>query len=324
MPNPEKSRLKDHPDANLDVSSSVPAASDIPVDSWIDHLMPPWVRPYLRLARWDRPIGIWLLLAPCWWGVAFASAAEIPLDILSYLACGAVVMRGAGCTINDILDRDIDARVVRTAGRPLACGRIGLVGAWIFLMAQLLLGLVIVSRLNDFTILLALAVMPLVFLYPLAKRYTDWPQMVLGLTFNWGVLVGWAAVHGSLSMEPFLLYLAAAFWTLGYDTIYAHQDKADDLRVGVRSAALRLGSASRIAVAVFYALMVGLLILCADRAGLAWPFFAVLLFAIGHLVWQVARVDFADPANCLMIFRSNGVVGLIIFVAFWVASEGAG
>ncbi len=319
MPNPEKSPLKTCLTTDPE---QPPAGSDMAVGGWIDRWIPPWGRPYLQLARWDRPIGIWLLLAPSWWGVAFAATAEIPWDILAYLACGAVVMRGAGCTINDMFDRDIDAQVARTSDRPLACGRIGMLGASAFLIAQLLLGLMILFRFNDFTIFLALAVMPLVILYPLAKRYTDWPQLVLGLTFNWGVLVGWAAVRGSLSVEPLLLYWAAAFWTLGYDTIYAHQDKADDARVGVRSTALRLGSASRIGVGIFYAVMVGLLVLCGYGAGLTWPFFAILLFAVGHLVWQVVRVDFTDPMNCLMIFRSNRVVGLIIFVAFWIADRG--
>ena len=319
MPNPEKSPPKPHHKTHPDQSLVSAAGSDMPVDGWIYRSMPLWMRPYLQLARWDRPIGIWLLLAPCWWGVALAATADMPWDILVFLACGAAVMRGAGCTINDMFDRDIDAQVARTADRPLACGRIGMAGAWIFLTAQLLLGLVILIRFNDFTILLALAVMPLVVLYPLAKRYTHWPQMVLGLTFNWGVLVGWATMRGSLSIEPLLLYGAAAFWTLGYDTIYAHQDKADDARVGVRSTALRLGSASRAAVAVFYALMVGLLVLCGYWAGLAWPFFAILILAAGHLVWQVVRVDFTDPKNCLAIFRSNGMVGFIIFAAFWGA-----
>ena len=209
---------------------------------WIEHL-PGRLRPYAVLARWDRPIGTWLLLWPCWWSVALAPGRPawwlIPL-----FGIGAVAMRGAGCVINDLTDRDLDARVARTRERPLASGRLGVPQALGFLALQLLVGLLVLLPLNGPAVGVALASLPLIVIYPLMKRITWWPQAFLGITFNWGALVGWAAATGGLAAPALLLYAAGFFWTLGYDTIYAHQDKADDALIGVRSTARRLGAAT--------------------------------------------------------------------------------
>ena len=281
--------------------------------SWLDWL-PAWLRPYGVLARWDRPIGSWLLLWPCWWGMALAAPWPDPW-LLALFALGAVSMRGAGCVINDLYDRDLDARVERTRNRPLASGRLSVAQALIFLMLQLLIGLLVLLSFNGFTIGLAFAVMPLVLIYPLMKRITWWPQACLGLTFNWGALVGWSAVTGDLAAPAVALYAAGFFWTLGYDTIYAHQDKIDDALVGIRSSARRLGDATVPWLWVFYGITLALLALAAalNSAGLlAYP--ALVLVAL-HLGWQVRTLDIDDPANCLRRFRSNREAGCLVFLA---------
>ena len=281
--------------------------------SWLDWL-PAWLRPYGVLARWDRPIGSWLLLWPCWWGMALAAPWPDPW-LLALFALGAVSMRGAGCVINDLYDRDLDARVERTRNRPLASGRLSVAQALVFLTLQLLIGLLVLLSFNGFTIGLAFAVMPLVLIYPLMKRITWWPQACLGLTFNWGALVGWSAVTGDLAAPAVALYAAGFFWTLGYDTIYAHQDKIDDALVGIRSSARRLGDATVPWLWVFYGITLALLALAAalNSAGLlAYP--ALVLVAL-HLGWQVRTLDIDDPANCLRRFRSNREAGCLVFLA---------
>ncbi|GAB4194601.1 MAG: 4-hydroxybenzoate octaprenyltransferase [Thalassobaculales bacterium] len=281
------------------------SASDIRSGDWVDRLLPAPARPYARLARLDRPIGTWLLLLPCWWGLALAGAHDPALYLL--FAIGAIAMRGAGCTINDLWDRDIDRLVARTRDRPLASGALGLRQAFAFLAAQLGVGLAVLLLLPPFAWLLGAAVMALVVTYPLAKRVTDWPQAVLGLTFNWGALMGYAAVTGTLSWAAVALYAAGFFWTLGYDTIYAHQDKADDAIVGVRSTALLLGGWTKPAMAGFYAVAVALLAMAVPTPLLALPAL--------HLAWQIWRLDTADPANCLMLFRANRDAGLLVWLA---------
>jgi 4-hydroxybenzoate polyprenyltransferase len=289
--------------------------------SWLDWL-PAWLRPYGVLARWDRPIGSWLLLWPCWWGVALAAQSSDPrpdpwagLGLMALFAIGAVAMRGAGCVINDLTDRDLDARVERTRHRPLASGQLGVTQALFFLAIQLLIGLLVLLSLNRFTIGLAFAVMPLVLVYPWMKRITWWPQACLGLTFNWGALVGWSAVTGNLSAPAVVLYAAGFFWTLGYDTIYAHQDKADDALIGIRSSARRLGGATVPWLYAFYGITLALLALAAALKG-AGPVFYPALALVGlHFAWQVRSLDIDDPASCLRRFRSNREAGLLVFVA---------
>ncbi len=218
---------------------------------------------------------------------------------------GALVMRGAGCTYNDIIDRDFDARVARTAARPLPSGAIPLRRATLFLAAQLLTGLAVLVQMNTFAIGLGMASLMLVFSYPFMKRITFWPQLWLGLTFNWGALLGWTAVTGSLATPAVALYAAGLFWTLGYDTIYAHQDREDDLLIGVKSSALALGERTRPAVAVFYACSLILIAVAGLLAGLGSMFLAGLGMAALHLAWQVATLNIHDSANCLTRFRSN-------------------
>lgn len=301
--------------------SHIRSASDIRAGDWIERWAPRVVQPYLRLARVDRPIGTWLLLLPCWWGLALAmvsTPAVSPLRALAYaalFAIGAFVMRGAGCTWNDILDREYDARVARTALRPIPSGAVTVRQAFAFLGFQLLVGLSVLLCFNTFTILLALSSLLLVALYPLMKRVTYWPQIFLGLTFNWGALVGWSAVTGGLAWPPLLLYAAGILWTVGYDTIYAHQDKEDDILIGVKSSAIRLGAHTRPWLWLFYGVALALLATAFWRAGLGWPAFALLALAAAQLAYQAAAVDLEDSKDCLAKFKSNRTAGLIILGA---------
>jgi 4-hydroxybenzoate polyprenyltransferase len=277
--------------------------------------LPPRLRDLALLARWDRPIGTWLLLLPCWWGLALAAPGWPSWWLGLLFALGAIAMRGAGCTINDMADRDLDAQVARTRNRPLAAGRISLTQAGAFVLAQMLVGLLVLTQLNLTTVLLAFGSVPIILVYPFMKRITWWPQAVLGLAFNWGALLGFTAVAGTLRPEALLLYAAGFFWTLGYDTIYAHQDKADDAVVGVRSTALRLGEASRGWIAGFYAATLALLACAGWLAGKGPLLLAGLLLVAGLLAHQVLTVRFDDPADCLRHFRANRLVGLAVVAA---------
>ena len=291
---------------------STATASDIPRESWITRYLPRGAQPYARLMRADRPIGTWLLLFPCWWGLALASPGLPPASFLLLFAAGAFVMRGAGCTYNDIVDRDFDGRVARTADRPIPSGAVTLRGAIAFLLAQLLAGLAILLAFDATTIALGVASLVLVFTYPLMKRVTWWPQFFLGLTFNWGVLMSWTAVAGALGMPALLLYAGGIAWTLGYDTIYAHQDKEDDALVGVKSSARRLGDSTRPALLAFYAAAAALFGAAGHAAGLSWPFWVALAAASAQMAWQAWRVDTDQPGDCLAKFRSNRLVGWIL------------
>jgi 4-hydroxybenzoate polyprenyltransferase len=279
-------------------------------------LVPKSWHPFLQLARLDRPAGWWLLLLPCWWSNALASlwqGAPLHLPDLLLFFVGAVVMRGAGSTYNDIIDRDIDAKVARTQARPLASGRISIRSAALFLAAQCLIGLAVLLSFNRFTIYLGFASLGVVGLYPFMKRFTSWPQAVLGAAFAWGALVGWSASTGSLSAAAILLYIGAVFWTIGYDTIYALQDFEDDVRAGIGSSARAFGSHVRSGVLCLYALAavfieMALLVVGAGRLAQA----GAMLFA-GHLAWQVVRIDPANGALALRLFRSNRDAGLALF-----------
>ena len=299
---------------------------DIPAESWIDRFAPAPTRPYLRLMRLDRPIGTWLLLFPCWWGWALAPRPGGPgwadLYLAALFAVGALVMRGAGCTINDLWDRDIDAQVTRTRTRPIASGQISVTRALAFLVAQLLIGLAVLVQFNWTTIWLGAVSLLLVVPYPLMKRITWWPQAFLGLTFNWGALVGWTAVTGQIDGPAVVLYAAAVFWTLGYDTIYAHQDKEDDARIGVKSTALRLGRASRFWVGGFYAVALAGLAAGGLAGGLGWIYLASLMPAALHLAWQVSGWTPDDPADCLTRFQSNRWFGALVLLALLAGQAG--
>ncbi|MBR9971770.1 4-hydroxybenzoate octaprenyltransferase [Magnetospirillum sulfuroxidans] len=290
--------------------STAPALNgDIPVGNWIDRWVPAAARPYLRLMRLDRPIGTWLLLFPCWWSVALAADGGPDLRLMTLFAIGAVIMRGAGCTINDIADHKFDAMVERTKGRPIPSGAISIRQAALFLAAQLAIGLLVLVQLNAAALWWGIGSLILVFPYPLMKRITWWPQAWLGLTFNWGALLGWVAVTGSIAPAPFLLYGAGILWTLGYDTIYAHQDKDDDSLIGVKSSALRLGAKTGPALVAFYAGAVALIGASGFSAGLSWPFYPVLLLSAGQLAWQALSLQMNDSADCLAKFKSNRLFG---------------
>ncbi|NJO34333.1 MAG: 4-hydroxybenzoate octaprenyltransferase [Rhodospirillales bacterium] len=311
------------------MSSAPNYQSDIQVGDWIDRRLPAGWRPYARLARLDRPIGTWLLLFPCWWGFALAlDSSHFTLAVQSLpqagailgpvllFAVGAIVMRGAGCTYNDIVDRDFDAKVARTALRPIPSGQVSVRQAILFLIAQLLVGLLILLAFNRFTILLGVLSLALIFTYPLMKRVTYWPQAVLGLTFNWGALMGYAAMTGTLSASAIALYAAGFFWTLGYDTIYAHQDKEDDALIGVKSSALRLGTATRRWVQGFYLATVLLFAAAGALEGFALIYYVGLVPAAGHFWFQTRRLDIDDPARCLAIFKSNREAGILLLAPF--------
>lgn len=278
-----------------------------------------FLNPYFRLARMDRPIGTWLLLFPCWWSLALAeiSAGQVipnPNALLAFVI-GAFVMRGAGCTWNDIIDREYDAKVARTASRPIPAGEVTVTQAVIFALSLSLIGLAVLFSFNQFTIVLAIASLALVLIYPFAKRYTYWPQLVLGLGFNWGALVGWSSVTGSLSAAPLVLYIGAIAWTLGYDTIYAHQDRDDDIKIGVKSTAIRLGAETPKWVGLFYAAAIVFWGIAGWLAGAQNLFYAGLALAAAHFYWQVRTLDIDTPANCLVRFKSNRTIGVIIFFA---------
>jgi 4-hydroxybenzoate polyprenyltransferase len=269
-------------------------------------------RPYARLARLDRPIGTWLLLFPAWWGLALASPRWPSPALLALFALGALVMRGAGCTLNDIADRHYDGQVARTRLRPLPSGAVSVPQALVFLALQLAVGAAVLLSLNRISILLGLAVLGLVGSYPFMKRVTHWPQVFLGLNFNWGALVGWTAVVGALGRPALLLYLGGICWTIGYDTIYAHQDKEDDALIGVKSSALALGASTRPWLFVFYVLAALLWGSAGVTAGLGTLFWIGLGAAALQLLWQAARVDIDRPADCLAKFRSNRAVGWLV------------
>ncbi|HEV2302170.1 MAG TPA: 4-hydroxybenzoate octaprenyltransferase [Stellaceae bacterium] len=286
--------------------------SDIQPGDWVGRFLPASLAPYARLARLDRPIGTWLLLFPGWWGIALAAPRWPDPLLIALFAIGAVVMRGAGCTLNDIADRHYDGLVARTRRRPLPSGAVRLPQAAAFLLAQLAIGALVLFSLNRLTILLGVAVLGLVGTYPFMKRVTWWPQVFLGLNFNWGALIGWTAATGSLAWPPVLLYLGGISWTLGYDTIYAHQDKEDDARIGVRSSALALGDRTRPWLFAFFGAAIVLWGTAGAAAELAVPFWIALAGAASQLFWQAARVRTEDPADCLEKFRSNRIVGWLL------------
>ena len=284
---------------------------------WVDHVLFAALRPYARLARFERPIGWWLLLLPGWWAIALAqtsvNSGYVNAKFLTLFLIGAIAMRGAGCTFNDIVDRNFDDKVERTRSRPIPSGQVSVTQAVVFLIGLSLIGLVVLLQLNTMAIAFGIASLVLVAIYPFMKRFTYWPQIFLGFAFNWSALVGWAAVTGTVPASAWLLWCGGILWTLGYDTVYAHQDKEDDIRIGVKSTALKLGQATGKWLIGFFA---GALVLI-DLAG--WLAGAGVLFHVGvaaaamHGVWQLTRLDINNPDKCLKMFRANRNFGLIIF-----------
>jgi 4-hydroxybenzoate polyprenyltransferase len=285
--------------------------------NWVDTRAPLWARPYLRLSRFDRPIGWWLLLLPCWWSAALAAGiardlSGLPAAIALFFV-GAVVMRGAGCTWNDITDRELDARVERTRSRPIPAGQVSVRQAAAFLVAQALIGLAVLLQFNGFAIAVGIASLSTIVVYPFMKRVTYWPQVMLGLAFSWGALMGFAVILARIDMSALALYAGSVAWVIGYDTIYAHQDAEDDVLVGIKSTALLFGDKTQMALAIFYAFAVLLIGAALALAGVRWPAWIGLFVFAAQLAWQVRAVRIDDSALCLRLFRSNRDAGLLLF-----------
>ena len=296
--------------------------------NWVDTLAPSWSRPYLRLARLDRPIGSWLLLMPCWWSAALAaglthSLSRLPIVIALFFV-GAFAMRGAGCTWNDITDRELDAKVERTRSRPIPAGQVSVAQALVFLVVQALIGLAVLLQFNRFAVATGIASLAIVAVYPFMKRITWWPQVVLGLAFSWGALMGFAVILGRIDATALFLYAGSILWVIGYDTIYAHQDAEDDALIGVRSTARLFGEHTHRAVTVFYALAVMLIGVAIWHASPHFPAWIGLGAFATHLAWQIRRLKIGDPALCLRIFKSNRDAGLLLFAGLladaWMAA----
>jgi 4-hydroxybenzoate polyprenyltransferase len=296
-----------------------PAAGSVAdaTGNWVDTIAPRWSRPYLRLARLDRPIGSWLLLLPCWWSAALAAiaagSAGPSLIHIALFFVGAFAMRGAGCTWNDIVDRDLDASVERTRSRPIPSGQVSAKRAFGFLVLQAVVGFLVLVSFNGFTIALGIASLLIVAVYPFMKRVTYWPQIVLGMAFSWGALMGWAAAFGRLDSPALLLYAGSIAWVIGYDTIYAHQDREDDALIGIKSTALLFGRRTKRMLGLFYGLAVLLIGAAGFSAGGGLVFGLGLLAFAGHLAWQIVRLDIDDPDLCLALFKSDRDAGLILF-----------
>lgn len=286
--------------------------------NWVDSLAPAYSRPYLRLARLDRPIGSWLLLMPCWWSVGLAGLHQNHFPSVWHIVLffiGAFAMRGAGCTWNDLVDRNIDEKVERTRSRPIPSKQVTVARATLFMLAQALVGLLVLIQFNHFTVITGFASVLVVVIYPFMKRITYWPQIFLGLAFSWGALMGWPAAFGRLDWPPLVLYAGSICWVIGYDTIYAHQDREDDLLVGIKSTALLFGEKTPTMLASFYAATVVLISAAGLMAGGGLIFTLGLIAFAAHLAWQVTRLDIDDPAHCLVLFKSNRDAGLILFGA---------
>ncbi|MAI97778.1 MAG: 4-hydroxybenzoate octaprenyltransferase [Rhodobacteraceae bacterium] len=305
--------------------------ADADEENWVDSFFPKWSIPYLRLSRADRPTGTWLLLIPCWWGILLAANEKNNFGLLAYdfwllIACcgGAFLMRGAGCTWNDILDKDFDRQVTRTKSRPIPSGQVSIAKALIWMGFQTLLAFLILLTFNTFSVIVATSSLFLVSIYPLAKRFTWWPQLFLGLTFNWGVLVGYSAVKEELSFTAILLYLAGVSWTLFYDTIYALQDLDDDIAVGVKSTARLFVKNIKFWLTIFlliFWVLVGVVLLNITLEnsiiGIRATTLGILLLFM-HLLYQVIKLNVSSQSSCLATFRSNRNAGLILVSTLFV------
>lgn len=320
--NPEKPSLK--------IEGRV---SDATINNWVDNHCPEWSRSFLRLSRIDRPIGTWLLLLPCFWGLLGAIlhsndsffSSEV-LWIVFVCSFGSILMRGAGCTWNDITDKDFDSQVARSKSRPLAAGLISMKASVIWLVIQLILSGLLLFTLNWFAIGIGCCSLILVVVYPFAKRFTWWPQLFLGFAFNWGILLSWVAYTNTLNLAPLFLYVSGIFWTLFYDTIYAHQDKLDDMMVGIKSTALHFGEQTYSWLYLFFfgIMLFGLLsiwqVFLTNDIFLEFIISSLGIFLMGsHLYWQIRKLDIQDPVNCLKVFRSNRDAGMIFVIALFVA-----
>ncbi|ABD90233.1 4-hydroxybenzoate octaprenyltransferase [Rhodopseudomonas palustris] len=284
--------------------------------NWVDSWAPLWSRPYLRLARFDRPIGSWLLLLPCWWSAALAAGVARDVSQLPWFALlffiGAFAMRGAGCTWNDITDRDLDDKVERTRSRPIPAGQVTAKQAAAFMVLQSLVGLAVLLQFNGFAIATGIASLIIVAAYPFMKRITYWPQLVLGLAFSWGALMGFAVTLGRIDPAALFLYAGSIVWVIGYDTMYAHQDAEDDLMIGIKSTALLFGERTHLALSVLYALAVALIGVALLLGEVRWPAWLGLAAFAAHLAQQIVRLRIKDSPLCLRLFKSNREAGLLL------------
>lgn len=306
--------------------------ADAPSDNWVYRFLPQGLWPLAQMARWDRPIGWQLLLLPCLWSAAMAANAQIALGDETHFSIyqtfvwhcvlftiGAIAMRGAGCTYNDLVDHKLDAQVERTRSRPLPAGRITRKNAKLFIIAQLAVGALVLFQFNWFSIFLAIASLVVVAIYPFAKRFTDWPQFFLGLAFSWGAFIGWSAIFAEVNWASFSLYLAAVVWTIGYDTIYAHQDREDDALIGVRSTARLFAENTKAWLVGLYGATLAFLALAFYISSMPLIAFVTLVFVMGLFIWQIKVLDIDNPDQCLRLFKFNGKVGLVIFAGLAVA-----
>lgn len=296
--------------------------ADAHTQNWVDRFAPSPTKPYLRLARLDRPIGFWLLFWPCAFSLGLVVVARPNIDYnyvsALYFLIGAIVMRGAGCTFNDIVDRDIDDKVERTRSRPIPSGQVTTKQAVLFLGSQLLVGLIILLQFNSNTIWLAVSSLILVAIYPFMKRITWWPQLFLGLAFSWGALIGWSSEFGQLFKPAILLYIGTILWVIGYDTIYALQDVEDDAIIGVKSTARLFGEHSKAIISLFYCGAFGFWIWAGLAASADKIFLLASIPTAALLIWQITTLDIKDGDNCLQRFKANHWVGLALTLAYWI------
>jgi len=300
---------------------SRPDLSDIHLGDWVDRRLPPALRPYTRLARLDRPVGIWLTLFPCWAALIQASHGLPDLRQLAIFSLGALLMRSAGSTFNDIADRKFDGHVERTRFRPLASGQIGTPHAFVFLAVELALAASLLLFLTPYTCVIAICVLPLVFIYPLCKRFTHWPQAVLGAAFNWGMLMAWAEVAGDITAGAIFMWAGTVTWQIGYDTVYAYIDVKDDTRLGLKSTAILFGRHGKACIGLFYALSVGAWSLGGRLSGMSPLYAAGMLVIAAHLSWQIWRIDLARPEVNYRLFLANILTGVLLagsaFIGAW-------
>ncbi|WP_026282741.1 4-hydroxybenzoate octaprenyltransferase [Rhizobium sp. 2MFCol3.1] len=293
-------------------AASRPDLSDINLDDWVERRLPRAWRPYTRLARLDRPVGIWLTLFPCWAALIQASHGFPDIRQLLIFSLGALLMRSAGSTVNDIADRKFDGHVERTRFRPLANGQINILQALSFLAVQLALAASLLFFLSPYTRLVAICVVPLVFIYPLCKRFTHWPQAVLGAAFNWGMLMAWAEVAGHIPLGAILMWAGAIAWQIGYDTVYAYVDVKDDTRLGLKSTAILFGRHGKAIIGVFYGVAVGAWALGGWLLGMSLPYMLGILVIAAHLAWQTGRIDLVRPEVSYRLFLANILTGLLL------------
>lgn len=296
--------------------------ADANEDNWVDRFAPAWSRPYMRLARWDRPIGFWLLFWPCAFSVGMVAVAVPPngfnFELLAWFFIGSIAMRGAGCTLNDIVDVDIDARVARTRSRPIPSGQVTKRQAAIWLALQCLVGLIVLLQLKPFAMILGLSALILVVIYPFMKRITWWPQLFLGLAFSWGAMMAWANAFSTLHSPAIILYIGTILWVIGYDTIYALQDREDDALVGVKSTARLFGDHARTMIALFYVAAFGFWVWAGMAASAHTIFYVATIPTALILLWQIVTLDPNSPENSLKRFKANHWVGLALTLAFYV------